>query len=165
MALEEGQEHGLLFQLPDGFPEGPFLDVKTESTTGVIGVGTGDEVWFNSQATVTTTLPAAVALFAPLSVLRLRVRSITFGGLSRCEPITEDLIMTKLVVVLSATAVVALLASCGGQPQQYGMQTPTGTPETVTVPKGTMLGGASAGDATALAKMIQDSNNNVMTAL
>jgi outer membrane protein OmpA-like peptidoglycan-associated protein len=56
------------------------------------------------------------------------------------------------------------LAACGGQPTQYGMQTTTGAQDTVTVPKGTMLGGASVGDATALATMIQDSNNNVMTA-
>lgn len=41
------------------------------------------------------------------------------------------------------------LTARGGQPTQYGMQTTTGTPETVTVPKGTMTGGASVGDATA----------------
>jgi outer membrane protein OmpA-like peptidoglycan-associated protein len=72
--------------------------------------------------------------------------------------------MNKLRIALSIAVATFVLASCAGQPQQYGMQTPAGTPETVTVPKGTALGGASVGDATALAKMIQDSNNNVMTA-
>jgi outer membrane protein OmpA-like peptidoglycan-associated protein len=66
--------------------------------------------------------------------------------------------------LFATAATVVLLVSCGGQPQQYGMQTPVGTPEVVTVPKGTITGSASVGDATALAKMIQDSNNNVMTA-
>jgi len=72
--------------------------------------------------------------------------------------------MKTLLVALSAAAVAAMLASCAGQPTTYGMQTPAGTSETVTVPKGTMTGAASVGDATALATLIQDSNNNVMTA-
>lgn len=61
-------------------------------------------------------------------------------------------------------AALALLAGCAGQPQTYTMQTPSGPPQTVTVPKGTATGAASVGDASALAKMIQDSNNNVMVA-
>ena len=72
--------------------------------------------------------------------------------------------MRTLFVSLSVVALAATLASCGGQPTTYGMQTPSGTPETVTVPKGTMTGAASVGDATALATMVQDSNNNVMQA-
>lgn len=72
--------------------------------------------------------------------------------------------MKHLHIVLSIAVATALLASCGGQPTTYGMQSPTGAPETVTVPKGTMTGAASVGDATALATMIQDSNNNVMKA-
>ena len=72
--------------------------------------------------------------------------------------------MKTLLVALSAAAVAAMLASCGGQPTTYTMQTPAGTSETVTAPKGTMTGAASVGDATALATMIQDSNNNVMVA-
>ena len=72
--------------------------------------------------------------------------------------------MKHLLIVLSAAVAVAILASCGGQPTTYGMQSPSGAPESVTMPKGTMTGAASTGDATALATMIQDSNNNVMTA-
>jgi outer membrane protein OmpA-like peptidoglycan-associated protein len=68
----------------------------------------------------------------------------------------------RLLIVAAITAVV--LGGCGGQPQTYVMQGPSAAPETVTVPKGTVTGTASVGDATALAKMIQDSNNNVMTA-
>ena len=72
--------------------------------------------------------------------------------------------MKTLHTLAAAAAAVAVLASCGGQPQTYGMQTPSGPPEVVTVPKGTVTGAASVGDAAALAKMVQDSNNNVMTA-
>lgn len=72
--------------------------------------------------------------------------------------------MNTLRKFLALGAAVAVLASCGGQPQTYVMQTPAAPPETVTVPKGTALGGASAGEATALAQMVADSNNNVMTA-
>ena len=72
--------------------------------------------------------------------------------------------MKSLQSLFAIAAASAVLAGCAGQPQQYNMQTPTGTTEAVTVPKGTMTGAASVGDATALATMIQDSNNNVMTA-
>jgi len=41
----------------------------------------------------------------------------------------------RSLFVVGVAAVV--LAGCGGQPQQYAMQTPAGAPpETVTVPKG-----------------------------
>ena len=51
-----------------------------------------------------------------------------------------------------------MLAGCAGQPQSYSLQGPAGQ-ENVTVPKGTMLGGASAGQTTALAQEIADTNN------
>jgi outer membrane protein OmpA-like peptidoglycan-associated protein len=44
------------------------------------------------------------------------------------------------------------------------METPTQTQQTMTVPKGTFLGGASAGEATALAQQIATANNNAMAA-
>jgi outer membrane protein OmpA-like peptidoglycan-associated protein len=72
--------------------------------------------------------------------------------------------MRSLLIALFVAAVSTILAGCGGQPATYSMQAPRGAPETVTVPKGTMTGAASVGDATALATMIQDSNNNVMVA-
>jgi outer membrane protein OmpA-like peptidoglycan-associated protein len=72
--------------------------------------------------------------------------------------------MRTLFTSIVAAALAAGLAGCAGQPTTYAMQTPGGTAETVTVPKGTMTGAASVGDATTLATMIQDSNNNVMVA-
>ena len=55
----------------------------------------------------------------------------------------------------------ALLAGCAGEPQTYTLDTGSER-ETVTVPKGTMTGAASVGDANALAKEIADSNNAAM---
>ena len=72
--------------------------------------------------------------------------------------------MKRFQSLFAMAAACAVLAGCAGQPQQYNMQTTSGTTDTVTVPKGTMTGAASVGDATALATMIQDSNNDVMTA-
>ncbi len=63
----------------------------------------------------------------------------------------------KPMFTMLATAV--MLAGCAGQPQTYDLQ----GGESVTMPKGTMLGGASAGQTTALAQEIADTNNNAMT--
>jgi outer membrane protein OmpA-like peptidoglycan-associated protein len=60
---------------------------------------------------------------------------------------------------VTALAAAVVLAGCAGQPQTYDLQ----GGESVTVPKGTMLGGASAGQTTALAQEIADTNNNAMT--
>jgi outer membrane protein OmpA-like peptidoglycan-associated protein len=58
-----------------------------------------------------------------------------------------------------ATVAVGLLAACAGQPETY---TPTnGAP--VTMPKGTITGGASVGDANALAQLVVEGNNSAMT--
>jgi outer membrane protein OmpA-like peptidoglycan-associated protein len=57
-----------------------------------------------------------------------------------------------------STATVVLLAACAGQPESYTMN----PGQTVTVPKGTVTGGASVGDANALAQMVADSNSNAM---
>ncbi|MGO9512791.1 MAG: hypothetical protein ACLP2F_04005 [Steroidobacteraceae bacterium] len=51
-----------------------------------------------------------------------------------------------------------LLVACAGQPQTYTMN----QGQSVTMPKGTVTGGASVGDANALAQMIVNSNNNAM---
>jgi outer membrane protein OmpA-like peptidoglycan-associated protein len=51
-----------------------------------------------------------------------------------------------------------LLAACAGQSQTY---TPANSAP-VTMPKGTMTGGASVGDANALAQLVVDGNNNAM---
>ena len=66
---------------------------------------------------------------------------------------------TKSAVVIIAVAAAGVLAGCAGQPQTYSLE----GGQSVTVPKGTMLGGASAGQTTALAQEIADTNNNAMT--
>ena len=63
---------------------------------------------------------------------------------------------TKSIIL--ATIAAGLLAGCAGQPQTYDLQ----GGQSVTVPKGTMLGGASAGQTTALAQEVADTNNNAM---
>ena len=57
-----------------------------------------------------------------------------------------------------ATAPAVLLAACAGQPETYQMN----PGQSVTMPKGTMTGAASVGDANALAQMIVNDNNNAM---
>jgi outer membrane protein OmpA-like peptidoglycan-associated protein len=58
-----------------------------------------------------------------------------------------------------AGAAVALIAGCAGGPQTYDMS----GGQSVTMPKGTLTGGASVGEANALAQMIVDGNNNAMS--
>jgi outer membrane protein OmpA-like peptidoglycan-associated protein len=60
-------------------------------------------------------------------------------------------------VVIAAIATV-LLAACAGQSETY---TPANSAP-VTMPKGTLTGGASVGDANALAQLVVDGNNNAM---
>jgi len=67
----------------------------------------------------------------------------------------------KHATVAAFAAIVAMLAGCAGQSQTATLDT-GGAPETVTVPKGTLTGGASTGQATALAQEIADSNNNAI---
>jgi outer membrane protein OmpA-like peptidoglycan-associated protein len=57
-----------------------------------------------------------------------------------------------------AIASAVLLAACAGQSETYNMN----GGQSVTVPKGTVTGGASVGDANALAQMVVDGNNNAM---
>ena len=66
--------------------------------------------------------------------------------------------MTVQRNLLIAAASAVLLAACAGQSQNYTVN----PGQTVTVPKGTVTGAASVGDANALAQMIVDSNNNAM---
>ena len=55
------------------------------------------------------------------------------------------------------------LFGCAGQPQQFSMQRPDEQkPQTVTFPNGTVFGGASGQQASSLAQLIVDSNNNNM---
>jgi outer membrane protein OmpA-like peptidoglycan-associated protein len=57
-----------------------------------------------------------------------------------------------------SAAASAALAACAGQSQNYTIN----PGQTVTMPKGTVTGTASVGDANALAQMIVDNNNNAM---
>ena len=59
------------------------------------------------------------------------------------------------IVVATSTL---LLAACAGQSQTYTMN----SGQSVTMPKGTVTGAASVGDANALAQMITNSNANAM---
>jgi outer membrane protein OmpA-like peptidoglycan-associated protein len=61
----------------------------------------------------------------------------------------------NFIVVTTSTL---LLAACAGQPQTYTMN----SGQSVTMPKGTVTGAASVGDANALAQMITNSNANAM---
>jgi outer membrane protein OmpA-like peptidoglycan-associated protein len=60
--------------------------------------------------------------------------------------------------LIVATASALLLAACAGQPATY---TPTNAPP-VTMPQGTLTGGASVGDANSLAQLVVEGNNNGM---
>jgi RimJ/RimL family protein N-acetyltransferase/outer membrane protein OmpA-like peptidoglycan-associated protein len=56
------------------------------------------------------------------------------------------------------TASMVLFAACAGQPQTFTVN----PGQSVTMPRGTLTGGASVGDANTLAKMVVDDNNNAM---
>lgn len=66
------------------------------------------------------------------------------------------MIITRGLLLTIASAV--LLVACAGQSETYNMN----GGQSVTVPKGTMTGGASVGDADALAQTVVDGNNNAM---
>jgi outer membrane protein OmpA-like peptidoglycan-associated protein len=66
--------------------------------------------------------------------------------------------MTVQRNLIIAAAPALLLAACAGQSENYTVN----PGQTVTVPKGTVTGAASVGDANALAQMIVDNNNNAM---
>src|SRR5215831_3391010 len=60
-------------------------------------------------------------------------------------------------------AIVTLLSGCMGQPQQYSMmQAGDQAPQTITFPNGTIFGGASGSQASSLAQIMVDANNNNM---
>lgn len=61
----------------------------------------------------------------------------------------------NLIVVAISTLV---LAACAGESQTYTMN----SGQSVTMPKGTLTGAASVGDANALAQMVANGNSNAM---
>jgi outer membrane protein OmpA-like peptidoglycan-associated protein len=65
--------------------------------------------------------------------------------------------------IIGILGVTAMLGGCAGQPQQYYMDQSDGRPQQpVTFPNGTVFGGASRQQASSLAQLIVDSNNNNM---
>jgi outer membrane protein OmpA-like peptidoglycan-associated protein len=71
--------------------------------------------------------------------------------------------MKKKIISILGVAMVAMLAGCAGQPQQFVVQQPDEQkPQTVTFPNGTTFGGASGTQASSLAQLVVDSNNNNM---
>jgi outer membrane protein OmpA-like peptidoglycan-associated protein len=75
--------------------------------------------------------------------------------------------MNRIVLGIVGLVVTSALAGCAGQTEQLTMQQPQqGTqpqaPQMVTFPNGTTFGGASGRQASELAQLIADSNNNNM---
>jgi len=71
--------------------------------------------------------------------------------------------MKKKIISILGVAMAAMLAGCAGQPQQFVVQQPDEQkPQTVTFPNGTTFGGASGSQASSLAQLVVESNNNNM---
>jgi hypothetical protein len=73
--------------------------------------------------------------------------------------------MNRHVLRTLGLAVAAALVGCAGQTEQLSMQSPTGgasQPQSITFPNGTTFGGSSGRQASELAQLVVDSNNNNM---
>ncbi len=71
--------------------------------------------------------------------------------------------MKSIVSGILGLVVAGVLAGCAGQTEQLSMQSPAGQPpQSVTFPNGTTFGGASGRQASELAQIVVDSNNNNM---
>jgi outer membrane protein OmpA-like peptidoglycan-associated protein len=71
--------------------------------------------------------------------------------------------MKSIVSGILGLVVAGALAGCAGQTEQLSMQGPMGqAPQSVTFPNGTTFGGASGRQASELAQIIAESNNNNM---
>lgn len=70
--------------------------------------------------------------------------------------------MKSILSGILGLVVAGVLAGCAGQTEQLSMQSPGGQPpQSVTFPNGTTFGGASGRQASELAQIIVDSNNNM----
>src|SRR6266436_5662514 len=75
----------------------------------------------------------------------------------------KEIKMKTRVSGVLGVVMAAMLAGCAGQPQQFVVQQPDEQkPQTVTFPNGTTFGGASGTQASSLAQLVVDSNNNNM---
>lgn len=70
--------------------------------------------------------------------------------------------MTTNIFKINRVIFALLVAGCAGQPQTYYMDQSGGGSQAVTFPNGTMFGGASGRQASSLAQIMVDSNNNNM---
>ena len=70
--------------------------------------------------------------------------------------------MNAILVRTAAIVVAAHLAGCAGQSEMFSMQGSTGASQSVTFPNGTVFGGASSKEASSLARIAVDANNNNM---
>jgi hypothetical protein len=71
--------------------------------------------------------------------------------------------MQHMIRKVLGLVVMVVLAGCAGRTEQLTLQSPMGqSPETVTFPNGTVFGGASGREASALAEIMADANNNNM---
>jgi len=70
--------------------------------------------------------------------------------------------MNAILVRTGVIVLAAQLTGCAGQPDLFSMQSPSGASQSVTFPNGTVFGGASAKEASSLARIAVDANNNNM---
>ena len=70
--------------------------------------------------------------------------------------------MRNVAKHIIAAGIAVMLGGCAGQPQSYYMDQSDGRSQAVTFPNGTMFGGASGRQASSLAQIMVDSNNNNM---
>ena len=79
----------------------------------------------------------------------------------------KERFMKSIVSGILGLVVAGMLAGCAGQTEQLSMQSPQQgpqpqAPQSVTFPNGTTFGGASGRQASELAQIVVDSNNNNM---
>jgi hypothetical protein len=68
---------------------------------------------------------------------------------------------SKIIGIFGVMIATGLAGCAQPPPQQFSMQRPDEQkPQTVTFPNGTMFGGASGSQASTLAQLVVDSNNN-----
>ena len=70
--------------------------------------------------------------------------------------------MKNIMNIIASAAIAVVLGGCAGQPQTYYMDQSDGMSQTVTFPDGTMFGGASGRQASSLAQIMVNANNNNM---
>jgi outer membrane protein OmpA-like peptidoglycan-associated protein len=85
-------------------------------------------------------------------------------NLTKAEKKEREIYMKKQICDIAGIVMAAMVVGCAQPPpQQFVMQRPDEQkPQTITFPNGTTFGGASGAQASSLAQLIVDSNNNNM---